>query len=92
MAKAKPPRNKQNGAPTETPLNVAAPDVVQQSKAAKKADTRQNLIPINLEEEIRRRAYELWEQRGHESGHQDEHWLMAESEVISRYNNQRQSA
>ena len=93
MAKAKTPRNnKPNGASTHTPPKVDPPDVVQQSKAAKKADVRPNLVPINLEEEIRRRAYELWEQRGHESGHENEHWLMAETEVISRYHSQRQQS
>ncbi len=35
----------------------------------------------NLEEEIRRRAYELYEQRGREGGHEVEDWLRAEEEV-----------
>jgi hypothetical protein len=47
-------------------------------------------IPINLEEEIRRRAYELYEQRGCKDGHQDDDWLVAEREVLARY--QQQSA
>jgi hypothetical protein len=51
--------------------------------------------PVNLEEEIRRRAYELYLQRratagagnGHEH-HGDEHqdWLIAENEILSRHN------
>ncbi len=35
----------------------------------------------NLEEEIRRRAYELYEQRGRQDGHHMEDWLRAEEEV-----------
>jgi hypothetical protein len=35
-------------------------------------------------EEIRCRAYELYEQRGREDGHQLEDWLRAEAEVTCR--------
>jgi hypothetical protein len=35
----------------------------------------------NLEEEIRRRAYELYEERGREDGHDLDDWLRAEAEV-----------
>lgn len=37
--------------------------------------------PQKLEEEIRRRAYELYELRGHEDGHEMEDWLRAEEEI-----------
>jgi hypothetical protein len=37
--------------------------------------------PQNLEEQIRQRAYELYEARGREDGHALEDWLRAESEV-----------
>jgi DUF2934 family protein len=53
-------------------------------------DSRANVVPINLEDEIRRRAYELYERRGFEAGHEKEDWLLAESEVLARY--QQQSA
>ncbi len=36
----------------------------------------------NLEEEIRRRAYELYEARGWEDGHDLDDWLQAEAEVV----------
>lgn len=52
-----------------------------------KAD-RANLVPINLEDEIRRRAYELAQQRGFESGHETEDWVKAEREVLQRYHQQ----
>jgi hypothetical protein len=35
----------------------------------------------NLEEQIRCRAYELYEARGRENGHDVEDWLCAESEI-----------
>ena len=37
--------------------------------------------PRNLDEQIQRRAYELYEQRGREHGHELEDWLRAEKEV-----------
>lgn len=39
----------------------------------------------DLEEEIRRRAYELYEERGREHGFDQDDWLRAEAEVRSRY-------
>jgi hypothetical protein len=36
----------------------------------------------NLEEEIWRRAFELYEERGREHGHEIEGWVRAESQVI----------
>jgi hypothetical protein len=39
---------------------------------------------INLEEEIRWRAYELYELRGREDGYAEEDWARAEREVLSR--------
>jgi hypothetical protein len=41
----------------------------------------QNAGP-SLEEQISRRAYELYEQRGKEDGHADEDWLRAEREIL----------
>jgi hypothetical protein len=35
----------------------------------------------NLEEEVRRRAYELYERRGREDGHDLDDWLRAEAEI-----------
>jgi len=59
----------------------------EQSKKAKTKKTAapQNTVPINLEEEIRRRAYELSAERGFLSGHETDDWLKAESEVKQRY-------
>jgi hypothetical protein len=45
-------------------------------------------VPINLEDEIRRRAYELYEQRGGADGNETEDWFAAEREVRQRYHQQ----
>ena len=98
MAKAKTPRtntsSRTNGSTTpETVTTTAEMQAAQpELKEIKRtlSEVRQNVIPINLDEEIRRRAYELWEQRGHEPGHENEHWLIAEQEIAARYNVQRQ--
>lgn len=39
--------------------------------------------PAGLEEEIRRRAYEIWEDRGRREGKALEDWCRAEAEMLS---------
>ena len=50
-----------------------------------KADPRSTQIataePPNIEADIRKRAYELFESRGREEGHDLEDWLRAEEEI-----------
>ena len=41
---------------------------------------------VDLEEQIRRRAYELYERRGREDGHETEDWLEAEAELAREIN------
>jgi hypothetical protein len=53
-----------------------------------KTDSRKNVVPINLEDEIRRRAYELYQQRGSAAGSEAEDWLNAEREIRQRYRQQ----
>jgi hypothetical protein len=50
-----------------------------------KPDARANIVPINLEDEIRALAYELSARRGFIAGHENEDWLAAELEVRQRY-------
>ena len=38
----------------------------------------------DLQEQVRSRAYDLYEQRGREDGHDLEDWLQAESEVTQQ--------
>ncbi len=54
-------------------------------------EVKKNSSTVDLEAEIRRRAYELYEQRGYTPGHEREDWLVAEREVLARHN-QQQSA
>jgi DUF2934 family protein len=72
MARVKTPRStsKKNGNGSESQV---APEV------------KKNIIPINLEDEIRRRAYEIYEQRGRTPGNQHEDWLRAEREILARF-------
>lgn len=53
-----------------------------------KTESRSNLVPINLEDEIRRLAYLMSERRGFQPGHEKEDWLAAEHEVRERYHQQ----
>lgn len=50
-----------------------------------KTESRSNLVPINLEDEIRQLAYLFSERRGFTPGHETEDWLTAEHEVMQRY-------
>jgi hypothetical protein len=44
---------------------------------------------LELQEQVRGRAYELYEQRGREEGHELDDWLQAESEIESEIVQQR---
>jgi hypothetical protein len=40
-------------------------------------------MELSLEEHIRQRAYEIWEQEGRPDGHDCEHWLQAQAEITA---------
>jgi Protein of unknown function (DUF2934) len=65
----------------------AKPDSKPETKIfeVRKADARKNVVPINLEDEIRRRAYELYLHREPGSGSQADDWYTAEREILQRY-------
>ena len=72
--------------PTATETKPAVKSTPESRKLeGAKSDSRKNLVPINLDDEIRRRAYELYEQRGNAYGSETEDWLIAESEILQRY-------
>ncbi len=54
-------------------------------------DTSTTVHP-GIEEEIRRRAYELYEERGGHHGRHDEDWSRAETEILSRRQKKEKSA
>jgi hypothetical protein len=61
---------------------------VVKNEPRKNAAPAVNLLPINLEDEIRRRAYELYQQRGTAPGSEAGDWLDAEREIKQRYRKQ----
>lgn len=70
---------------TDTEVKSAPTRKIQRKPEIVKAEPRANLLPINLEDEIRQLAYLLSERRGFEPGHETEDWLSAEREVRQRY-------
>ena len=56
--------------------------------AVNPSEPKKNLATDDLEAEIRRRAYELYEQRGYTPGHENEDWLVAEQEILARHDHQ----
>jgi len=84
-------RSKKTGASAPPAAVQVVPEVPQNGKPAimVPGDVSAN-VPVNLEEEIRRRAYELYLHRsaaaGGESGNEDQDWLIAEREIRSRHN------
>jgi len=84
------PRGKKSAPPTEAPAVQPAPLQVV-------PELRKNVTPItaavkktnvDLDEEIRRRAYELYLERQGTPGDQVQDWFTAEREVRARYANQ----
>lgn len=79
-------------APVAETQQAETPTTVTRKAARKpeivKTEPRAKLVPINLDDEIRRLAYLLSERRGFEPGHDAEDWLAAEREVRQRYHQQ----
>jgi hypothetical protein len=78
---------------TEASISPAAVQVAPEpGKDVRKTGKAANLVPVNLEEEIRQRAYELYLQRrasaGGENGDENQDWLIAEREIRLRYGSQ----
>jgi hypothetical protein len=74
--------------------SAAVQGALEVRKDARKDGKPSNVVSINLEEEIRSRAYELYLERrataGGENGNGDENqdWLIAEREIRSRHGSQ----
>jgi hypothetical protein len=98
MAKPKFPK-KANGDVVTTPVEASAAAIERsatetgspESKksvrqpAIVKGEARAMVVPINLDDEIRRLAYLMSERRGFEPGHETDDWLAAEHEILQRY-------
>jgi hypothetical protein len=74
MPRAKTPRN---GTPSSK-------QVISMSEATRKKVGATTPTPIDLEEQIRLRAYEIWEENGRLEGTEEEDWKQAEREVHAR--------
>jgi hypothetical protein len=70
---------------TATAWSLKGTKEYQLMKAKSQPDTaQQSISPFDLEEEVRRRAYELYAERGYVDGYEVEDWLQAEREVSER--------
>ncbi len=67
-----------------TPIGQGSNTVETGNRAFQPADHRPS-GDQRIEEEIRIRAYELFEQRGRLEGFHDEDWARAEAEVLAKY-------
>jgi hypothetical protein len=77
MPRAKAPRN----GDTRNTKQETAPAITT-------SEVKQNGSQPELEAEIRRRAYELYAQRGYTPGHENDDWFVAEREILARYSHQ----
>jgi Protein of unknown function (DUF2934) len=55
--------------------------VAVKKSTTKNANSNRGESAVDLQEQISRRAYELYERRGREPGHEVEDWLQAEAEL-----------
>jgi DUF2934 family protein len=61
--------------------------VTVKKSTAKDSNENSRESVVNLQEQISRRAYEIYERRGREAGHEVEDWLQAEAELASERTN-----
>jgi hypothetical protein len=78
---------------TSISIKICGPENIRERQLSGKEDekmkrteqepfARSKPIPIDLEDEVRRRAYEIYEQHGGTSGSDVEDWLQAEAEIL----------
>ncbi len=82
MAKAKTPRN--SNPPNKQVITMPEAGSITPIRKASPV----NSSAVDLESQIRQRAYELYQERGCNSGQEKEDWLRAEREVRARHNRQ----
>lgn len=74
------------------PIPINAGNAGNGSNAGFGDDNSALLTNPDVQEEIRRRAYELYEERGRHEGMHQEDWTRAEAEVLSKYQQKEKSA
>lgn len=83
--------SQKTGQPTSTVTPIGPAGTLREtpSRGAAQAEhgiqDQRNQVEVRIEEEIRIRAYELFEQRGRQEGFHDEDWARAEAEVMAKY-------
>jgi len=82
MPRAKAPRT------TNSPKQVLTMPEVTSTPQIRKASPSANSHTLELEGQIRQRAYELYQERGCAPGQENEDWLRAEREVLARQSHQ----
>ena len=84
MAKARTPRT----TTTRSKQVIQMPDPGTAAVTTTSSEPRKVTTPvsIDLQGEIRRRAYELYEERGRVHGFEQEDWAQAEREIMARHN------
>lgn len=59
---------------------------LKREKASARSVASSPVLPANLEEQIRLRAYQLYEQRGRQDGFAEQDWIQAEGELLPTAN------
>jgi hypothetical protein len=80
MAKARTPRTPKPKAEKVENKVLQMPETA----AAANGKGNSNHSAVDVESEIRRRAYELYESRGYADGQAEQDWIRAEREVLAR--------
>jgi hypothetical protein len=95
------PKNTAKPASTVTRIDAAkdgeirsrVPQIVNAAAADQKITDRKTadhkVASHEITEQIRMRAYELFEQRGRHEGHDHEDWVRAEAEILLKYQRER---
>ena len=81
MAKAKTPRTPKTNNQVITMPEAGSVSVVRKTSPVSSSS-------VDLAAQIRERAFQLYLERGSTPGHENEDWLRAEREVLSRQNRQ----
>ena len=84
MAKARTPRTPKPKAEKTEKKVLQMPDTAASTGSNGNSGSSSRHSSIELESEIRRRAYELYADRGYTDGLHEQDWLEAEREVRSR--------
>ncbi len=84
MATTKRPRTKKSAEKAEATVINETP--VQKKASVSKQVATVTTRTVNLQEAIRLRAYEFFQQRGYQHGADIEDWVRAEKEILERFN------